>query len=1281
MANHDIVLNNRLNTPSDVAPSLADRLSEIALHLADLDDLGAVCLMLGQEVGGLGLGAALVLPRFLDRSTGDNAYIAYHLCDPGDGDLTPDQDPSEPFFPDDQASVADQMRHLPPVASLGKDFVALLVSVLPQALVHACDQGVLLPLVPLSPEQGLLIVWGEGFRPSDVIPFSAFTSMLRLTLKIIASTSRQQHKHQLEQETLLAISRILLQGSDLRTMLGQVAERIKQTLQADLAHIHLFDADSYCFVPYGAAGWDGGPPIPIPTELPEAHPSGLSYVYYKRQPILIDDDRTEPRFGSPDISQEMGIRSVVIVPILVGNREVIGSIACSGRRENFFDEQDVRLLALIASGTAQAIERLRLLRDTQRRVDELSILYQVAQLASDATDEDDLLQQVTDVIRQTLYSDEFGFVLLNNEKDGLLPHASYHADGEADLTRKTTLDDTSIIGQVFTTQAPQRISDVLQHSNYIAATPGMCSELCVPLMAHNEILGVINAESRHLDYFSAQDEQLLQTISGQVASALQRIRHYIQEHQQSIQTESLRQATSTLAFSLDLQEVLTNILEQLDSLLHMDSACIFLKDERGLLAVAAKGFHNADEIVGHYFTADQALYQEIENLGKPVIIPDTRLDSRFAGWANTGNVRSWLGVPMSVRGKVIGYITIDDRQPGVFTSAQADLAQPFANQAAMVIENARLFESERRQLALAKAQQEIGQLLTSELDLNQVLETILEVLNRVIPSDSASIMLVNGDGQVSMSASRNLVITSETDHLTTTSLRGALKKFADQEITLISDTATDARWLSLEDSSIRSWVGAVLSIQGRAIGILNIDSHQPYAFDQSLLPIVRAFADQAAVAIYNGRMFDLTQQALDVTEILYTTAHALIETTDLNGVLHIVASQASSAVEADRITVYLIDMATQRVRQITSGVDGQIETTTPDDLDAQTIFAELWHAPEGESLRQRLPRLMPLDPDREGNRGLAVPLVFQETPLGLIVAQNGASQPEFTQRQLDLLMGIGNQAATAITSMQLVNALEAEKGQLELRVSERTQDLALANEQLKELDRLKSEFIANVSHELRTPLTNIKLYLSLLSRNTSESQKPHLAVIKEQTEQLHQLIETVLDLSHLDASLESEIDRNLPVEVGRLVISLVEEMQPQAKAKGVNLEILALSNRAYIQGDRRQLAQAFEGLITNALRYTQPGGAVSLQVRRRESQVLVTVEDTGMGIAPQEQPFIFDRFYRGQQAIDANIPGAGLGLSIVREIIDRHKGQIEVISQLDVGSQFIVYLPTISEAT
>jgi len=189
-----------------------------------------------------------------------------------------------------------------------------------------------------------------------------------------------------------------------------------------------------------------------------------------------------------------------------------------------------------------------------------------------------------------------------------------------------------------------------------------------------------------------------------------------------------------------------------------------------------------------------------------------------------------------------------------------------------------------------------------------------------------------------------------------------------------------------------------------------------------------------------------------------------------------------------------------------------------------------------------------------------------------------------------------------------------------------------------------------------------------------------MSVIKEQTEHLHRLIETVLDLSHLDANLGGEREKLMPVEVGRLIVSLVEETRPRAQAKEINLEILAVSNRAYIQGDRGQITQAFEKLLTNALNYTSPGGSINVQVRRDKDQVHVAVEDTGMGISPEELPRLFERFYRGQQAVDANIPGTGLGLSFVKEIIDRHKGQIEVVSQLGQGSKFTVKLPSISEA-
>ena len=1275
MVTRDINPSNEQN----LAPSLAERLSEIALFLADADDMGSLCHMLGQELGKLNLGAVLITPRISDPSVYEPAHVIYYLCKSSDPALQIKSEPGELFFPDDQPAVTALMQGMGRHNVLLSDFSTLIKAALPHAMVRHEDQGMLLPLTLARPGCCMLIIWGNSLRKQDVVPFSAFATMLGLAIRVIASTSRQQTQHQIEQETLLDISRILLQGSDLRVMLGNVAERVKKSIGSDLVTIHLYDAVEHCFTPYGAAGWEGEPIIPVPPEPLDEYPNGLVYVFHKRQPIIIDDELTEPRFGIPDFVTEEAVRSVVIVPILVGNVEVIGAIACSARQENLFTETDVRLLTLISNSTAQAIERIRLLQESQRRVDELSILYQVAQLANDASNEDELLKQVTHIIQQTLYSDEFGFVLFSEEKNRLLPHASYHAPGEANKGTLLPLDDNSVTGQVFATQAPQRISDVSQYSNYVAFIPGMRSELCVPLMAHNEILGVINAESYHPSYFSATDEQFLMTVSGQIATALQRTRHYTQEHRRGAQIENLRRATSTLAFSLDLQEVLSNTLTQLDSLIAFDSACIFLKEEHGLVAVAGKGFENLDEIIGHYFSADPELYGEIERTGQPLMLPDTRNDPRFHGWANTSSVRGWLGVPMKGRTQVIGYITIDSHRPDTFTENDAELTQPFADQAALVIENARAFESERRQLAMAQAQQEIGQLLTSQLDLSQVLKTILDVLNRVIPSDSASIMLVDENGQVSLSAERNLNQTPTLIEFVNSNIQVYSTKFVDDNVALIADTVTDPRWIQLSGNPVRSWVGAILTIQGTPIGLLNIDSHQPYTFDHSILPIVRSFADQAAVAIHNARMFDLTQQALNITEILYSTAHALIETTDLNSVVRIIASQSHSAVEADRVTVYLIDMPTEQVRQIMRSDGTQTKTELPDLLDGQALFASLNGSPEGESLRRRRPMLLASESEAP-NRCVIVPLVFQETALGLIVAQNGPNRPEFTQRQLDLLMAIGNQAATAITSMQLFIALDAEKSQLELRVTERTQDLAQANDQLKELDRLKSEFIANVSHELRTPLTNIKLYLSLLSRNSSDSQKAHLSVLKEQTERLHQLIETVLDLSNLEASLEGEFDKNIPVELGRLIVSLIQEMQPSAEAKGIELEILALSNRAYVQGDRGLLTQAFENLILNALNYTPDHGSVTLQVRRDRDQVLVTITDTGVGIPFQEQPLIFDRFYRGRQAVDANISGTGLGLSIVKEIVERHRGQIEVNSELEKGSTFTVRLPSISEA-
>lgn len=230
---------------------------------------------------------------------------------------------------------------------------------------------------------------------------------------------------------------------------------------------------------------------------------------------------------------------------------------------------------------------------------------------------------------------------------------------------------------------------------------------------------------------------------------------------------------------------------------------------------------------------------------------------------------------------------------------------------------------------------------------------------------------------------------------------------------------------------------------------------------------------------------------------------------------------------------------------------------------------------------------------------------------------------------------------------------------------------------LRELDRMKTQFVSNVSHELRTPIANMKLYLSLLERGKPERRARYLEVLLHESTRLENLIENLLDLSRLDAGRVQIIPR--PVVLQDLLANLMEVHRQAAAAKDLRLEAQLPPEIPPASGDRNQIIQVLSNLIANAISYTPPGGEIAVRLGTAEAEgrpyVTITVADSGVGIPSDELPHIFDRFFRGRQARALAVPGTGLGLAIVKEIVELHQGWIEVESEVGQGSTFTVWLP------
>jgi signal transduction histidine kinase len=273
----------------------------------------------------------------------------------------------------------------------------------------------------------------------------------------------------------------------------------------------------------------------------------------------------------------------------------------------------------------------------------------------------------------------------------------------------------------------------------------------------------------------------------------------------------------------------------------------------------------------------------------------------------------------------------------------------------------------------------------------------------------------------------------------------------------------------------------------------------------------------------------------------------------------------------------------------------------------------------------------------------------------------------FLSDDVRLLTAMADIAANALYRALVMSTLEQ-------RVTERTRELATANERLQELDRLKSKFVSDVSHELRTPLTNLKLYLNLVEHGRADKQSQYLGIMREQVDRLTYLIEAILDLSHLESGRRRMAFA--PVDLNAVVMQVVGEQRARAEVAGLALACETAPDLPLVRGDRQALSQVVSNLVANAISYTAAGAVNVRTLPALEcGRVCVEVQDSGTGIEPADLPHVFERFYRGQRSAQSNIPGTGLGLAIVKELVELHGGRVEVESVQAKGSTFRVWLP------
>ncbi len=293
----------------------------------------------------------------------------------------------------------------------------------------------------------------------------------------------------------------------------------------------------------------------------------------------------------------------------------------------------------------------------------------------------------------------------------------------------------------------------------------------------------------------------------------------------------------------------------------------------------------------------------------------------------------------------------------------------------------------------------------------------------------------------------------------------------------------------------------------------------------------------------------------------------------------------------------------------------------------------------------------------------------------------GKSEPGlFDLVQLSVARDVADQLAVAINQTNLYAEVQRYASELEQRVEERTAELRAANEQLLELDRLKSKFVSDVSHELRTPITNLSMYLYLLERSPLEKREQYLTILQQQADRLKNLVEGILDLARLDLGRAPVAFG--PVDMNELVDQVVTAHQPRAEAARLALDFTPYGALPLVRGERNQIAQVVTNLVANAINYTPQGEVrVRMLVDGPNRRIGLEVADSGIGIAPEDLPHIRPVLTAARRRSIAISPAPAWGWASSAQIVTLHDGTIEVAEPRSGRAQtFRIWLPAYESA-
>ncbi len=1166
----------------------------------------------------------------------------------------------------------------------------------------------------------------NAFSPTDVRLLETLSNSMSVALenaRLFDETTRllkETEQRTAELAVITSVQQGLATKLNIQSIYDLVGDKIRDVFDTQGIAISYYDRDkNYITNPYylfsGKRVYDYG------FELGK----GLtSHVIQTAQPLLINENAKEryKELGAifaPSETEDTA-KSWLGIPLISGGK-VNGTIRLENyEREFAYNDSDVSLLQTLANSMSVALENARLfdettrlLKETEQRNAELAVINSVQESLVAQMDMQGIYTLVGEKMREIFNAQVIDIVTYDKHTNLITDQYAYEKGDQTLLGPREPKGFRRYVIQSGQLLAINKDVEKMRpvYDNTVMVGQAAKSLVLVPMVAGGEVTGVISLQNvDQEEAFSESDISLLSTLVNSMSVALKSARLFDETNRLLKETE---QRTAELAVINSVQEGLAKELDMQGIYdLIGDRLCSLFPDTQTLVIrtfdqeAEIEHFHYAIE-KGVRFPIDARPFnwtsRELIATKKPLDIRENYLETAKlhggTGVTKGQPPKSAVFVPMIAGETVKGSVSLQNvDQEHAFTDSDIRLLTTITNSMSVALENARLFDETNR--LLKETEQRTAELavinsvqegLVREMNIQAIYDLVGTRICNLFDTQTVIIRTFEHRTQVEhwqyaiekgqrlysnprpLIWANKMMIQSKQPLLINENYLETAKKYGGSGVTK-----------GLPPKSALFVPMIVGDVVRGSVSLQNVEKE--HAFTESDLRLLTTLTNSMSVALENARLFDETNRLLGeakqrATELSTVNSISQALTSQLNTeeLIKLVGDQMKDLFRANIVYLALLDSKTKIIHFPYM----QGDTLTPMKLGKGLTSKIILSGKSlliNKDLGAKTEELGITQVGVPAASYLGVPIPVGDEIIGVISVQSTESENRFNENDERLLSTIAASVGVALRKAQLFEEVSTARKQAE--EASKTADKA---------NQAKSAFLSTVSHELRTPLTSVLGFAKIIKKRLEEKIFPvtnqtdprtgktivqiseNLNVVISEGERLTNLINEVLDLAKIEAGkMEWSLESTSIQEIMERAIAATSSLFDQ---KNLALEKFIDPDLPPISGDRDKLIQVAVNLISNAVKFT-PSGKVICRATQKKNEIIVGIEDTGIGIAPQDFDAVFEQFKQvvGDTLTDKP-KGTGLGLPICKEIVEHHGGRIWLESEVGKGSTFFFALP------